>query len=100
MPRRLGDILKRRVLRDLARKADTQAAVREIWESIVPERFRGHAHAVCFRRRVVEVAVSSPAVLAELQGFYGRQVEAALRERFPGAGLAPPVRIKYMVEEQ
>ena len=99
MARSLKDILKRRVLKNLSRSAETAGAAGEAWEEAVPERFRGHARAAVYRRRVLEVVVDSPAVLAELEGFHRHEIKEKLKEGFTARGLVPPVRVKYTVEE-
>ncbi|HHN46224.1 MAG TPA: DUF721 domain-containing protein [Planctomycetes bacterium] len=99
MARTLKDLLSRQVLKKLRKSAVVIEAVTEMWESAVPERFRGHSKAVGYRKRVLDVAVDSQAVLAELRSFHGQEIDARLKEQFAERGMAPPVRIRYAVEK-
>ncbi|MBN1808459.1 MAG: DUF721 domain-containing protein [Planctomycetes bacterium] len=100
MARSLRDILKKRVMKQVSRTAEAAGAARQIWDSVVPARYRGHAVARSYTRRVLEVAVDSAPVLAEIEGFCRGEIESALKERFTEAGMAPPVRVKYIIEER
>ena len=99
MARSLKEILKRRVLKELSKRAVTTDTAGEAWEEALPERFRGHARAAVYKRRVLEGVVDSPSVLAELEGFHRHEIAEKLKAGFSSRGLVPPVRVKYTVEE-
>ena len=99
MARSLKDVLKKHVLKEISRRAEAASSAGEIWRDVIPERFRDHARVVAYKRRLLDVIVDSPAVLAELEGFHRHQIKDEMKERFTKGGLVPPVRIRYTVEE-
>ena len=94
----IKEILKKGVIRKVRRASREIEAVREIWLAILPEKFQGHSRVLSYHRRVLEVGVDSPAVLAEMEGFHRDEITDAVRKAFSAKGVTPPARIKYTVE--
>ena len=70
MAKSLRDILKKKVMKDITRRAESTGTAGEIWDAIVPEKYREHTKATGYKRRILDVVADSPVVLGEIEGFY------------------------------
>ena len=99
MARHIGDILKKRVLRQLKRASKRLEGLRQAWDEVVPEEFRGHSGVLSVRLRTLTVWVDSSAALSELATYHREALLEALNERLGEEGQAPVRDIRFVLEE-
>jgi predicted nucleic acid-binding Zn ribbon protein len=80
-PKKLGDLLGLIMARYGYAQSAGRAELERVWKEIAGERVREHTRLGSIRRGILEVAVDSHALLADLEGFEKHDLLEKLQEK-------------------